>query len=68
MKDKRLLASLLAIALATCSLSVASAAAPPEDEIDQLIERAMDAFEIPGMAVSVVYDGEVYYSKGHGLV
>ena len=68
MKDKRLLASLLAIALATCSLSVASAAAPPEEEIDQLIERAMDAFEIPGMAVSIVYDGEVYYSKGHGLV
>jgi CubicO group peptidase (beta-lactamase class C family) len=68
MKDKRLLASLLAIALATCSLSVASAAAPPEEEIDQLIERAMGAFEIPGMAVSIVYDGEVYYSKGHGLV
>ena len=67
MKDKRLLASLLAIALATCSLSVASAAAPPKEEIDQLIERAMEAFEIPGMAVSVVYDGEVYYSKGHGL-
>ena len=68
MKDKRLFAGLLVIALATCSLSVASVAAPPEEEIDQLIERAMEAFEIPGMAVSVVYDGEVYYSKGHGLV
>ena len=68
MKDKRLLARMLAIALAICSLSVASIAAPPEEEIDQLIERAMDAFAIPGMAVSVVYDGEVYYSKGHGLV
>jgi CubicO group peptidase (beta-lactamase class C family) len=68
MKDKRLLASLLAIALAACSLSVTAVAAPHEEEIDQLIERAMDAFEIPGMAVSIVYDGEVYYSKGHGLV
>ena len=68
MKDKKLLASVLAIAFATCSLSAASIAAPPEEEIDQLIERAMDAFEIPGMAVSVVYGGEVYYSKGHGLV
>ncbi len=43
-------------------------AAPSEREIDRAVERAMEVFEVPGMAVSVVFDGQVYYSKGHGIV
>lgn len=43
-------------------------AAPSEREIDRAVERAMEVFEVPGMAVSVVRDGQVYYSKGHGIV
>jgi CubicO group peptidase (beta-lactamase class C family) len=44
------------------------AAAPSKESIDQSIVRAMDEFQVPGMAVSVVYDGKIYYSAGHGIV
>jgi CubicO group peptidase (beta-lactamase class C family) len=43
-------------------------AAPSKESIDDTIERAMKEFQVPGMAVSVVYGGEVFYSAGHGLV
>ena len=43
-------------------------AAPSKQSIEQTIRRAMEEFQVPGMAVSVVYDGAVYYSAGHGLV
>ena len=28
----------------------------------------MEEFQVPGMAVSVVYDGDIYYSAGHGIL
>ena len=34
-----------------------------EEAIDTVIERAMNLFEVPGMAVSVVHDGKVVYSR-----
>lgn len=43
-------------------------AAPTKQSIEQSIERAMDVFQVPGMAVSVVYDNKVFYSEGHGIV
>ena len=43
-------------------------AAPRQHEIESAVQRAMEEFQVPGMAVSVVYDGAVYYSAGHGLV
>lgn len=36
-------------------------------EIDQLAERAMKAFDVPGMAIGVFKDGETTYLKGHGV-
>lgn len=36
-------------------------------EIDALAQRAMAAFDVPGMAIGVVKDGEVIYAQGHGL-
>ncbi len=38
-----------------------------EETIDAVVQRTMTLFEVPGMAVSVVHDGEVVYSKGHGV-
>jgi CubicO group peptidase (beta-lactamase class C family) len=35
--------------------------------IDQLIERGMKDWKIPGCAISVVNDGELVYSKGYGF-
>ncbi len=39
-----------------------------EKNIDAVVERAMDVFQVPGMAVSVVHNGKVIYSKGHGVL
>tara|TARA_R110002049_G_scaffold130820_3_gene289291 strand:- start:1022 stop:2596 length:1575 start_codon:yes stop_codon:yes gene_type:complete len=56
------------VAFATCCLwATVVLAAPAEEEIDQIIELSLDAFEVPGMSVSVVFDGSVYYAKGHGI-
>ena len=39
-----------------------------EKKIDAAVKQAMDVFHVPGMAVSVIHDGEVIYSKGHGVL
>jgi CubicO group peptidase (beta-lactamase class C family) len=36
-------------------------------EIDQLVERTMKTFQVPGMAVAVVKDGKVIHLKGYGV-
>ena len=37
------------------------------DKIDRLAQRAMKEFNVPGMAIGVVRDGQVIYAKGHGI-
>ena len=37
------------------------------DAIDRLALDAMKAFDVPGMAIGVVKDGETVYLKGHGV-
>lgn len=36
-------------------------------QIDSLTERVMKTFKVPGIAVAIVKDGKVIYSKGHGV-
>ncbi len=36
-------------------------------QIDALVERTMETFNVPGMAVAVLKDGEVIHSKGYGV-
>ena len=58
----------LILALLSCSLFVAPASAEVSTRsIDATIERAMQEFNVPGMAVAVVHDGEVFYAAGHGI-
>jgi CubicO group peptidase (beta-lactamase class C family) len=54
--------------LVNCLCATALLGAPSKQAIDETILRAMNEFQVPGMAVSVVYDGGVYYSKGHGVL
>jgi CubicO group peptidase (beta-lactamase class C family) len=35
--------------------------------IDELSERSMKAFDVPGIAVAVIKDGKVIHSKGYGV-
>jgi len=58
--------------LVACIVNMAAAgilaAAPTSESIDASVRRAMETFNAPGMAVSVVHDGKLFYSDGHGVV
>src|SRR5699024_5648978 len=50
------------------SLFVSSATAQlSHQQIDSLVHETMDTFNVPGMAVAVIKDGEVVHSKGYGI-
>lgn len=36
-------------------------------QIDELVERTMKTFRVPGIAVAIVKDGKVIHSKGYGV-
>lgn len=57
----------LALLAGICAVN-ALHAAPSERQIDQAVKRTMEEFDVPGMAVSVVVDGELHYSEGHGIL
>ena len=68
---KRISRHILQLTLAVVSLVIGASlvlAAPSQQEIDQSVRRAMEEFQVPGMAVSVVHDGALYYSAGHGVL
>ena len=62
------LAWLIIAILAHMAFPGMAMAAPSKDAIERSIQRAMDEFQVPGMAISVVYDGGIYYSAGHGVL
>lgn len=39
---------------------------PSHSDLDQLVQKGMVDWKIPGMAVAIVKDGQVYYLKGFG--
>jgi CubicO group peptidase (beta-lactamase class C family) len=38
----------------------------PSDDIDSLVQRAMETFDVPGVAVAIIEDGEVTHRRGYG--
>lgn len=69
MNDNRTLPVTLMISIAIAMvLTAAAQAAPSLRDIDRMVERTMETFEVPGMAVSVVHDGRVHYARGHGNI
>ena len=56
---------ILAIALSASAQQPASA--PPKLQgLDDLADRAMKEWKVPGVAIAVVQDGKVVYAKGYG--
>ncbi len=47
-------------------LPPAAVAEPPAD-LDSVVARAMETFEVPGIGLAIVHDGEVVVAKGYGL-
>jgi len=68
MSRMSLLCSRLLLAI-VANMLVASTVvgAPSQEAIEKSIQRTLETFQVPGMAVSVVYDGAVYYSGGAGI-
>lgn len=56
------------LALAPLQAIAKSPSPPSKKAIDQIVQQTMEEFQVPGMTVSVVYQGEVYYSAGHGIL
>jgi CubicO group peptidase (beta-lactamase class C family) len=45
----------------------AAGSAGAQTDVDPVVERARQAFEVPGIAVAVVKDGRVVLAKGYGV-
>lgn len=48
-------------------VSSISAAQMTTPQVDELVERTLKTFEVPGIAVAIVKDGQVVHSKGYGV-
>src|ERR1035437_9861777 len=46
---------------------LASALCPAQDYVDRVVERARQEFDVPGIAVAIVKDGNVVLAKGYGV-
>ena len=60
---------LFALLLFTASFAAAQETPAAEllDGLDEFIEGLLEEWEVPGLAIAVVKDGEVIYSEGFGL-
>ncbi len=36
-------------------------------QVDEVVEKTMKTFDVPGIAVAIVKDGKVIHSKGYGV-
>lgn len=69
MTRRSVLALALAAALAVTAGAPPAGAAPPAplDGFDAAVARAVQDWQVPGLAVAVVKDGAVIFSKGYGV-
>jgi CubicO group peptidase (beta-lactamase class C family) len=56
---------LILLALAASCGALAQSTPPPG--LDQWVERTMQRFEVPGLALAVIKDGHVVHSRGYGV-
>lgn len=48
-------------------LALAAQAAPPPPDLDALVERVRHEFDVPGIAIAIVKDGQPVIVKGYGV-
>jgi CubicO group peptidase (beta-lactamase class C family) len=53
--------------LALFAFSISSFAQISNQEVDNVVNRALTAFNVPGIAVAIVKDGKVILAKGYGV-
>ena len=59
--------SVLLSLFALCFLTASQAQPITSAEVDQLTERVLKTFDVPGIAVAIIKDGKVIHSKGYGV-
>jgi len=52
--------------LCSAALPLEAQVAPPPD-VDDHVQAVMDAFEVPGVSLAIVKDGEVVLARGYGV-
>ncbi len=53
--------------LFSVAIAVAVQAQVPAPQLDQLIDNTLKTFDVPGISVGVVKDGQLIYAKGRGV-
>jgi CubicO group peptidase (beta-lactamase class C family) len=53
--------------LVLIAFSISSFAQISNEEVDNVVNRALTAFNVPGIAVAIVKDGKVILAKGYGV-
>lgn len=61
MKKSLLFLALLIYPLASFAQEI------PESKVDELVNRTLETFNVPGIAVGIVHNGEVVLAKGYGV-
>lgn len=59
--------SLLSLLFIIASALPAFSADLTESDLDKMVQKAMETFEIPGIAVGIIKDGEIKHLKGYGV-
>ena len=67
MKSVKILLLFLFIITFSSTINFLAAQAITNEQLDTLVQRAMQTFNVPGIAVSIVKDGKVVLNKGYGL-
>jgi len=57
----------LGLSLIGCEQTAKKQTPLTESEIDALAERALDAFNIPGIGIGIIKDGKIVHAKGYGV-
>ena len=57
----------IALTIATLLVTIAGQSQMTSQQIDQLVNNALTAFNVPGIAVAIVKDGKVIHSRGYGV-
>jgi len=66
MRNRVWLQTVVVVTMCAIGVSTRAQQAPPAD-VDEYVARSMKTFEVPGMAVAIVKDGKVVFSKGYGV-
>jgi CubicO group peptidase (beta-lactamase class C family) len=66
MRSRRIATYTALLTWVLTALPLLAQQAPPAD-LDEYVARSLKTFEVPGMAVAIVKDGRVVFSKGYGV-